>query len=164
MHMKKKLLIASLFFMLMYVATAYLNRALVTPISKHGILDLELAGSKARFMQLRLFLNPDDVSRTLMAVLALIAAFAWMLITACRLVKARTGDDQWNRLSGTAALSAAFFGVAAQFITMLVAQGRLDPSVLHLAFYSLIIQLVLDAAVITYLLVALPRALMRKAS
>ena len=134
------------------------GQSLITPVSPNGILDLEFAKTETRFIQLRMFWNPNDVSLNIYLDFLFIAAYAWFFISACNLIKQKTNWSKWPSIFSSIAIAAAFFDMCENFLMLLVLYGRFSPNVLHVVYYCAAIKFLLVASIILFILIAIPFA------
>lgn len=157
--MKKQLLISFLVLIVMILITRWQGSSLVSPQSPGGIIDLEFAKTRERFLQLQLFWNSETVLQNIYLDFLLIIAYAWFLVTACKAV-----HNKWSAVFSGLALSAAAFDVLENFLMILVVNGRFSPSVLQIVFYCSAVKFILAGLVVLYLLISLPSIFKRKTS
>jgi len=138
------------------------GRALITPASPYGILNIEFARNGEQFQKLLLFLGSKAIETNLFLDFPFIAAYACFLYFSCIYVRQKT---QWNRASrifATAALVAALFDVAENFILLLVLWNRFNATGLAIVYYVAITKFVLAGSVVLFLLFSWPFTLRRR--
>jgi hypothetical protein len=160
--MKRTLLISFLILLAMIFIMRWQGLSLVTPVSPKGIINLEFAKTAERFNQLKLFLNPRDVSFNIYLDFLFIASYTWFLVSGCRFVKEKINLFQWNDRFISIAVAVAFFDVCENFLLLLILYGRFSPSALQVVFYCAAIKFILAGLVVLYLLITLPVALLYK--
>jgi len=148
--MKRNLLIAFLFLVVMFIVMRWQGTALITPLSPKGIIDLEFAKTSERSRQLQLFWNHETVLQNIYLDFLFIVAYTWFLMTACKAVR-----NSKSAIFSGLAISAAAFDVLENFLMILVWNERFEPSVLQIVFYVAAIKFLLIVVVIGYLILSL---------
>jgi hypothetical protein len=155
--MKKiKLVFSFAALLVMFFVMRAQGAALITPVSRHGIIDLEFCKTTERLLQLRLFLDGRAVVNNILLDFIFIGAYTWFFLTASLLTREKLQWHKWGQAAQTFALSAAFFDVGENFIMLLVWEGRFAPSLMQLVFYIALIKFILIALVVLYLLATIP--------
>jgi hypothetical protein len=134
----------------MILVMRWQGSGLITPQSSKGILDLEFAKTAERFHQLQLFWNHETVLQNIYLDFLFIIIYTWFLFTACKVVN----NVKSNLFSGLA-ISAAAFDVLENFLMILVWNGRFEPSLLQIVYYTAVIKFLLAGIVVGYLLLSL---------
>lgn len=157
MKRKMHLLISFLFLVAMFLVMRWHGQKLLTPQSRRGIIDLELAKTSERFYHLQLFWSPDLVLENIYLDFLFIFAYGWFLFTACKLV-----NNKWSAAFSEIALSACAFDILENFLMILVVDHRFSPSILEIVFYGAAIKFIMIGIIIVYLLLSFPFAFKKK--
>lgn len=160
--MKRQVLLSFVFLLVMIIVMRWQGKSLVTPVSPYGILDLEFARTGERMQQLRLFWNAKDVFFNVYMDFLFIASYTWFFISACQFIKKISNWKLWSNRFISIAIATACFDVAENFMMLLVYNGRFNPFVLQIVYVVAIIKFVLAAALILYILTALPFVMLQK--
>lgn len=115
---------------------------LVTPQSPRGIIDLELARTTGRLLQLRLFWNGDDVARNILIDFVFIASAAWFLITLARWVETARNRMQLARILRLLTFSVVLSDSLENFLMLMIWNGRFEASVIGIVYYCSIIKFI----------------------
>lgn len=134
----------------MTMAMRWHSSELITPQSSKGILDLEFAKTPERFRQLQLFWNHETVLQNIYLYVLLVVACTWFLISACKVAK-----NTKSNLFSDLAISAGAFSVLEIFLMILVWNGRFEPSLLQIVYYTGAIKFLLTGIVVCYLILSL---------
>jgi len=126
------------------------GRNLITPQSPKGIIDLEFAKTPARFHQLQLFWNQDTVLQNIYLDFLFIIAYTWFLVTACKAVK-----NNKSHIFSALTISAGAFDVFENFLLILVLNGKFNPSVLQIVYYTAAIKFILIVIVLGFIILSL---------
>lgn len=160
--MKTRLLISFALTLVMIFVMRWQGKALVTPQSPKGIIDLEFARTPERLQQLLLFMDQRAVTQNIYLDFLFIAAYGWFLVTACRYIQSKTNWNKWSNMFASLAIAAALFDVFENFLMLLILNGRFQPSLMEVVFYAALIKFVFAGAVVLYILLTWPFSLMRK--
>ena len=85
------------------------GKALITPVSPLGILDLEFARTAYRLSQLRLFWNAQDLFMNIYLDFAFIISYVWFLSVASMRIMERSGWVRSGKWAVTLTLAAGLF-------------------------------------------------------
>jgi hypothetical protein len=151
--MKKNLLLSFLALVVTQVLIRLQGVRLVTPQSSRGIIDLELARTPERLMQLRLFWNSTDVNQNILLDFLFIAAAVWFLISLARWVEGMRKRLKLGRLIRVLAFSVALSDSMENILMLTTWNGRSEPSVIGIVYYCSLIKFIFT---ILLLLVVLP--------
>jgi membrane-associated HD superfamily phosphohydrolase len=160
--MKTRLLLSFALTLVMILVMRWQGSALVTPQSPKGIIDLEFAKTPERLQQLQLFMDREKVAQNIYLDFLFIAAYCWFLVAACRYIQLKTNWNKWSNMFLSLAIAAAMFDVFENFLMLLIFNGRFQPSLMEVVFYTALVKFVFAGAVVLYLLLAWPFSLMRK--
>lgn len=160
--MKTRLLVSFALTLVMIFVMRLQGKTLITPQSPKGIIDLEFAKTPERLQQLQLFMDHKTVSQNIYLDFLFIAAYGWFLVAACRYVQSKTNWNKWSNMFVSLAIAAALFDVLENFLMLLVLNGRFQPSLMEVVFYTALVKFVFAGAVVLYILLAWPFSLIRK--
>jgi hypothetical protein len=160
--MKKKWLLPLAFLVVMIIIMRIQGKALVTPVSPLGILDLEFARTAYRLSQLRLFWNAQDLFMNIYLDFAFIISYVWFLSVASMRIMERSGWVRSGKWAVTLTLAAGLFDLIENFLMMFIYQDKLRPELLQAVFGLAVLKFALIILVIFYIVASVPFVLFKK--
>lgn len=149
--MKRNLAISFLLTLLMAGVMLWQGNALVTPVSRLGILDLEFAQTAGRLRQLQLFWNASTVNNNLLLDFLYILSYTWFFLCAFRYLGGKA-----RRYGAAAAVSAALFDVAENLLLLGIYNQQLSPDLLAASRICAVLKFALAGMLVLFLLMRLP--------
>ena len=147
-----KPLVALVLVAAMIVVMQVQGKALVTPVSPRGIIDVEFARTAARWQQLQLFLNYEALTRNLQLDFLFIFSYVFFFVSALKFFSDRNGWTKWPPRFITMGIAAGFFDIAENFLLIIVVNGRFDTDVLPVVWVLALVKFILAGIVLLYLL------------
>ncbi len=165
--MKKKLLVATISFLLIFIAMRFQGAPLKTAITPGGILNLEFANSPAKLMEI---LNAWDLSITkqniwidfllipsyvlLFSMIAAICSNKWQNMLLIRM----------GTLFAKAAFVAGILDIAENLLMLQSIAGNYTPSSLWLTYYCASVKFLILLIIGLYIIISIPVLLKNKQS
>ncbi len=147
-----KPLLALVFVVAMILVMQTQGKALVTPVSPRGIIDVEFARTGGRWQQLLLFLNYDALMRNLQLDFLFIFSYVFFFVSVLKYFGDRNGWTTWPPRFITMGIAAGFFDLLENFLLIMVINGRFDTGVLPVVFVIALVKFLLAGLVVLYLL------------
>jgi len=152
--MNIRLLLSLVFVVIMVVIMRNQGDVLITPVSRHGIIDLEFAKTGERLQQLLLFWNPRDVRMNIYLDFLFILAYTSFFVLACNHVRDKKRWANWGQAFTGIAIAAGLFDICENFLMLMVLNGRFNSWALQIVYYCAGIKFILAAATIVFLIIS----------
>jgi hypothetical protein len=136
----------------MIVVMQVQGKALVTPVSRRGIIDVEFAATAERWQQLMLFLNYEALTRNLQLDFLFIFSYVFFFVSTLKFFQDRNGWTVWPPRFITMGIAAGFFDIAENFLLTMLVNGRFDTGVLPVVAVIAAVKFLLAILVLLYIL------------
>ena len=156
--MKRRLPLAAICSLMMFIVLRFQGAALKTPISKKAIVDLEFADTSQRVQELFAVWNIQTVRINVWIDFLFIIAYVSFLSLASKSIALKWKNNSVKQIGyifSRLAFVAGLFDVCENILMLQTTSGTYTPSSLQLTFYCATIKFILAGLILLYLLTSL---------
>jgi hypothetical protein len=157
--MNKKLFIATVSFLLVFMAMRFQGAALITAVSPGGILNLEFANSPAKLLAILAAWDINTVKQNIWIDFLFIPSYVLLLSMLAAFCASKWGKGFFNKLGAIvvrAVFVAGVLDIAENLLMLQSIAGNYTPSSLWLTYYCAGIKFFIVLIAVLYIIISIP--------